>query len=327
MRLLLLICIHLNPVHLSSPQHESSSPPLSTEQSHNKTRKSTETEREGSSKRIKHLPSWRQYEDVDFSLLEKKQTNKIKWVYSLLCIEIMKSKKNKNNFKKRQKIFTHVCIWDTADASHYPSQCIYSHSLHSLCNKFLKKGKKKRRYSQVSRKEKQTINLLQHFAKTNWFADHMERVSKDKPASYWPLILYWTVHHPFLLPPQKACSTSIHSPLPAYFSCFPPSIHPCLLPCSLSVHFSVLLLWSPVHLPSLPPCHFPTRSVCSASFLSPIFPLTIPPSILLFSVLTILSSFLLYCLDRHPPIPPSILVYPTPYYHSSESEYSRYSST
>lgn len=48
----------------------------------------------------------------------------------------------------------------------------------------LKKKEKKRRYSQVSRKEKQTINLLQHFAKTNWFADHMERVSKDKPASY-----------------------------------------------------------------------------------------------------------------------------------------------
>lgn len=54
----------------------------------------------------------------------------------------MKSKKNKNNFKKRQKIFTHVCIWDTADASHYPSQCIYSHSLHSLCNKLKKKEKK-----------------------------------------------------------------------------------------------------------------------------------------------------------------------------------------
>lgn len=119
----------------------------------------------------------------------------------------------------------------------------------------------------------------------------MERVSKDKPASYWPLILYWTVHHPFLLPPQKACSTSIHSPLPAYFSCFPPSIHvycPAHYPSIfLSSSFGARFTFPP----SLPATSRLDQSAQRPSF-HPFFPSTADsPSLHLSSSLACLLSF------------------------------------
>lgn len=60
----------------------------------------------------------------------------------------MHRKREQNKQKKRIKFSTHVCIFDTAAASHFPSQGIYNHSLHSLWNekKDVIKFQPKRKY-------------------------------------------------------------------------------------------------------------------------------------------------------------------------------------